>query len=61
MKKQESRQLNTAGRLLVKSETKKQVYGLDCPLACKHLNEFLNEDKDTKYIHAPNRSYSKIL
>jgi hypothetical protein len=22
----------------------------DCPLACKHLNEFLNEDKDTKYI-----------
>ena len=22
----------------------------DCPLACKHLNEFLNEDKDSNYI-----------
>ena len=38
---------NTARQIKNK---KNKLMVSDCPLACKHLNEFLNDDKESNYI-----------
>ena len=51
-KRQTRKSANKYGKATARQikNKKNKLMVSDCPLACKHLNEFLNEDKDSNYI-----------